>query len=125
MTMIEALLSLPLLGRPALVSGEIAAALKRSPTRFAKCLGNAWLLTDTGRQFLAQFCYGGSAAVATATVRLMVQKDGEPPLFELLLDDGISFQLHRTELHRRLQRIRAANPGIRITYDFRPFSRIG
>jgi len=123
MTMIEALLSLPALGKPALVSSDIAAALKRCPTRFASCLGNAWFLTDTGRHFLAQFRCGGDAIVTSATVRLLVQKDGDP-LFELVLDDGTASRLHRTELQRRLQEVRAEHPGIKIAYDFRPFSRM-
>ena len=123
MTMIEALLALPALGRPALVSGDIAAALKRSPTRFVRCLGNSWFVTDTGRNFLAQFRSGGAAIVSTATVKLVLQKDGEP-LFELVLDDGTSSRLHRVELQRKLQEVRAEHPGIRIAYDFRPFSRM-
>jgi hypothetical protein len=122
MTLIEALLSLPLLGKPALVSGDVAAALSRHPTRFAGSFGRAWFLTDTGRQFLTQFRPGGSAALPTVTVRFLMRKNGEPR-FELLLDDGTSALVQRTELQRRLQAIRATNPDVRITYDFRPAAR--
>jgi hypothetical protein len=122
MTMIEALLSLPFLGKPALVSGDVAATLKRHPTRFAGSLGMAWYLTDTGRHFLAQFQSGGPAGTTTVTVRFVMPKNGEPQ-FELLLDDGTTSRVRRTELQRRLQEMRAANPDVRITYDFRPATR--
>ena len=122
MTMIEALLSLPALGTPAPVGGDIAATLGRYPTKFAGSLGNAWFLTDIGRHFLAQFRPGSPAAVATATVRFVTQKNGEPQ-FDLLLDDGTSARLHRRDLQRRLQEMRAANPDVKIAYDFRPAPR--
>jgi hypothetical protein len=122
MTMIEALLSLPVPGTPALVGGDIAAVLKRCPTKFAASLGSAWFLTDIGRHFLAQFRPGNPAPVTSATVRLVTQKNGEPQ-FDLLLDDGSASRLHRKDLQRTLQEMRAANPDVRIAYDFRPVRR--
>jgi hypothetical protein len=113
---------LPILGKPALVSSDIAATLQRHPTRLAGNLGRAWFLTDTGRQFLSQFRSGGSDSVLTVTVRFVMRKSGEPR-FELLLDDGTSTLVHRTELQRRLQQLRAAHPDVRVTYDFRPAAR--
>jgi len=119
-TMIEALLSLPAHGKPMLVSQDIAATLQRSATRFANCLAKTWFLTESGRRFLDQF-RSVSTGIETATVRLV--RDNGKPVFHLLLDDGTVLKVGQTELKSRLQELQAANPAVKIAYDFRPVTR--
>jgi hypothetical protein len=120
-TMIEALLSLPAQGEPMLVSEGVAATLKQFPTRFASHLASTWFLTESGLRFLRQFRSVISTGIKTATVRLV--RDNGKPMFHLLLDDGTLLKLGQTELKSRLQELQAANPAVRIAYDFRPVSR--
>jgi hypothetical protein len=116
--MIEALLSLPAQGEPMLVSEDVVATLQGSTTRFANCLAKTWFLTESGRRFLGQFRSATSTGIETATVRLV--KDNGRPVFHLLLDDGTLLKVGQTELKRRLQELQAANPAVKIAYDFRP-----
>jgi hypothetical protein len=119
--MIEALLSLPAQGEPMLVSEEVAATLARAPTRFANCLAKTWFLTESGLRFLRQFRHAISGDIKTAIVRLV--RDNGKPVFHLLLDDGSLLKVGQTELKSRLQELQAANPAVKISYDFRPISR--
>jgi hypothetical protein len=119
--MIEALLSLPSQGEPTLVSEEVAATLRRSPTRFANHLAKAWFLTESGHRFLRQFRSAITTGIKTATVRLV--RDNGKPVFHLLLDDGTLLKVGQTELKSRLQELQTANPAVKIAYDFRPISR--
>ncbi len=121
MTMIEALLSLRAQGEPTLVSEEFAATLKRSSTHFADHLASTWFLTESGLRFLGQFRSAISTGIKTATVRLV--RDNGKPIFHLLLDDGTVLKVGQTELKSRLQELQAANPAVKIAYDFRPISR--
>ncbi len=121
MTVIEALLSLPAQGEPMLVSEDVAATLKRAPTQFANCLAKTWFLTESGRRFLGQFRSTISTGIKTAIVRLV--RDNGNPVFHLLLDDGTILKVGQTELKGRLQELQAANPAVKIAYDFRPVGR--
>ena len=47
-------------------------------------------------------------------------RDNGTPVFHLLLDDGTLLKVGQTELKRRLQELQAANPAVKIAYDFRP-----
>jgi hypothetical protein len=120
-TMIEALLSLPAQGEPMIVSEEVAATLTRSTTKFANQRAMTWFLTESGLRFLRQFRSAISTGIKAATVRL-VRENGKP-VFELLLDDGTLLKVGQTELKSRLQELQAANPAVKIAYDFRPISR--
>lgn len=121
MTMIEALLLLPAQGEPTLASEDVVATLQRSPTRFATCLAKTWFLTESGRRFLGQFRSATPTGIETATVKLV--RDSGKPVFHLLLDDGTLLKVGQTELKSRLQALQAANPAVKIAYDFRPISR--
>jgi hypothetical protein len=120
-TMIEALLSLPAQGEPMIVTEEVAATLTRSPTKFANQRAMTWFLTESGLRFLRQFRSAISTGIKAATVRL-VRENGKP-VFQLLLDDGTLLKVGQTELKSRLQELQAANPAVKIAYDFRPISR--
>lgn len=117
-TMIEALLSLPAQGEPVLVSDDVVATLRRSTAGFATCLAGRWFLTESGRRLLGQFRSATSTGIETATVKLV--RDNGTPVFHLLLDDGTLLKVGQTELKRRLQELQAANPAVKIAYDFRP-----
>lgn len=120
MTLIEALLSLSAQGEPMLVSEDVAATLGRFPTRFANHLAETWFLTESGLRFLRQFRSVIATGIETATVKLV--RDNGKPVFHLLLDDGTSLKVGQTELKSRLQELQAANPTVKIAYDFRPIS---
>jgi hypothetical protein len=120
-TMIEALLSLGVQGEPTLVSEDVAATLRQSPTRFANQLAQTWFLTESGNRFLGQFRSTMSTDIKAATVRLV--RDNGKPVFHLLLDNGTLLKVGQTELKSRLQELQATNPAVKIAYDFRPISR--
>jgi hypothetical protein len=122
MTLIEALLLLPERGEPNIVNREVATALAGSSAKIVQRRGKLWSLTDDGRRFLAQFRYGRSDTITEIVVRLVVE-NGEP-LFHLLCDDDILMKVDKTDLQRSLRKLQAANPGMKVAFDFRPSRRV-
>ena|SRR5690349_2112603 len=115
MTLIEALLSLPENGGPTVVSREAAVELGGSSGRFVRCLGILWSLTDDGQRFLTQFRHT-PLTVTKVTVRLVTENN--VPVFHLLCDDAMELRISRADLQPTLQKIRAANPNVKVTFDF-------
>ena len=117
MTLIEALLSLPEDGEPAIAGLESAIALTWSPARFVQRDGMQFALTDDGRRFLGQFRDARPAEIRQVVVKLVIGP--EALVFHLLCDDDMVLKVRKTELRRRLQELQAANPGVKVSFDFR------
>jgi hypothetical protein len=115
MTLIEALLALPQDGAPAVVSGEVAAELRGASTRFVRCSGILWSLTDDGRRLLGQFRQGHDG-ISQVTVRLII-KDSVPA-FDLICDEAVILRIGKADLQRKLQEIRTLNPDVKVVFDF-------
>ena len=115
MTLIEALLSLPQRGGPTVVSREAAVELGGSSGRFVRCRGVLWSLTDDGQRFLEQFRHK-PFIVTKVTVRLVTEND--VPIFHLLCDDALELRISKADLQLTLQKLRAANPNVKVTFDF-------
>ena len=122
MTLIEALLLLPERGEPNIVNREVAAALAGSSTKIVQRHGKLWSLTDDGQRFLMQFRPGRSDSITEIVVRLVLE-NGEP-LFHLLCDDVILMKVDKTDLQRSLRKLQAANPDMKVAFDFRPSRRV-
>lgn len=121
MTLIQALLLLPEYGGPTVVSREAAVPLGGSSGRFAGCRGILWSLTDDGQRFLAQF-RRRPIAVTKVTVRLVTEND--VPVFHLLCDDAMELRVSQADLQLTLQKLRAANPNVKVAFDFRRPGRV-
>ena len=117
MTPIQALLLLPEHGGPKAVDMDVAAALNKVSAKLVRRHANLWTLTDGGRRFLAQLRRGPVIVVTRVVVRVVTENN--TPLFHLHCDDDLLLRVRRTDLQRSLQRIRGANPGVRIEYDYR------
>ncbi len=122
MTLVEALLSLPRQGEPKAVDQKVGVVLTGASARFVRRHSKLWSLTEGGRQFLAQFCGSPIVLINRVVVRLVVENDTK--LFDLLCDEDLRLRVRRADLERSLERIRTANPHVRVSYDFRSHGRV-
>ena len=119
---IDALLSLPEQGGATAVSRESAAAFSKLSLKMVRRDADRWSLTNAGLRFLAQFRRRPPMVVEHLVVRLVV--DNGTPLFHLYCDEDVVLRIHKMDLQRSLQKIRAANPSVRIDFDFRSQGRV-
>ena len=119
---IEALLMLPEKGEPRVLDSDVNAALMRVSARFVRRRKKLWSLTEEGSRFLVQFRPRPPSTLEQVMVRLVIAADG--PIFHLDCDGERLLKVPRTELRRCLQEIKAANPGVKIAFDFRPHQRV-
>ena len=117
MTLIETLLSLPEDGEPKVVSRKAAAALTGASPKMVVRHGTLCSLTDGGRRFLVQFRHVQPAIVSHIVVRLVIEDNA--PAFHLLCDETRLLKVHKTDLRHSLQELQAANPGVKVVFDFR------
>ena len=54
--------------------------------------------------------------VTQVTVRLVTGNG--VPVFHLLCDDAMVMRISKADLQRTLQKLRAANPNVKVTFDF-------
>ena len=123
MTLIEALLSLPEDGQPAIAAREAVRELRAVSDRFVHHHATLWSLTPDGQRLLAQFRpYRAAPAACRIVVRLVTEPHG--PMFHLISEVGTVRRVRSTDLRRSLQEIQGDNPGVKIVFDYRRSGRV-